>query len=110
MSQKVFSEMTGIPPSTISEWKKNKTNPSSDKIMAICEALNVSMDWLLSGVDGAGSREESREYYTVKKNTDMGRLIAYYNKLSPTYRERMMGYAEAYASLDKEGIDGVGKP
>ena len=33
MTQKEFSEKTGIRQSTISEWKKNRTNPSSDKIM-----------------------------------------------------------------------------
>ncbi len=99
MTQKEFSERTGIKPSTISEWKKNKTNPSSEKIMPICETLDVTPDWLLSGIDPAGSREESRDYYTVKKDTDMGRLIAYYNLLEPAFRERMMGYAEAFATL-----------
>ncbi|WP_026527944.1 helix-turn-helix domain-containing protein [Butyrivibrio sp. VCD2006] len=102
MTQKEFSEKTGIQPSTISEWKKNKTNPSSEKIMPICEALGVTPDWLLSGIDPAGSREESRDYYTVKKDTDMGRLIAYYNRLEPMFRERVMGYAEAYAGLDAD--------
>ena len=103
MTQKEFSEKTGIQPSTISEWKKNKTNPSSEKIMPICEALGVSPAWLLSGIDPAGSREQSRDYYTVKKNTDMGRLLAYYNRLEPMFRERLIGYAEAYAGL-KEGM------
>lgn len=100
MSQKEFSEKTGIQPSTISEWKKNKTNPSSEKIMPICEALEVSPMWLLSGIDPAGSREKGRDYYTVKKNTDMGRLLAYYNLLEPMFRERLMGYAEAYAEMN----------
>ena len=36
MSQREFSERTGILPSTISEWKKKKTNPLSEKIMPIC--------------------------------------------------------------------------
>ena len=106
MTQKEFSEKTGILPSTISEWKKNKTNPSSEKIMPICEAIGVTLEWLLSGIDPAGSREESRDYYTVKKNTDMGRLISYYNMLEPAFRERMIGYAEAYASL-KEKDEGT---
>ena len=103
MTQKEFSEKTGILPSTISEWKKNKTNPSSEKIMPICEAIGVTPEWLLSGIDPAGSRDESRDYYTVKKDTDMGRLIAYYNMLNPAFRERMLGYAEAYASLNNCG-------
>ena len=101
MSQKEFSERTGIQPSTISEWKKNKTNPSSEKIMPICEALGVSPAWLLSGIDPAGSREQGRDYYTVKKDTDMGRLIACYNLLEPMFRERLIGYAEAYADLSE---------
>ena len=102
MSQKDFSEKTGIQPSTISEWKKNKTNPSSEKIMPICEALGVSPEWLLSGIDPAGSREQGRDYYTVKKNTDMGRLLAYFNLLEPMFRERLLGYAEAYAEMNDE--------
>lgn len=105
MTQKEFSEKTGILPSTISEWKKNKTNPSSEKIMPICEAIGVTPEWLLSGIDPAGSRDESRDYYTVKKNTDMGRLISYYNMLEPAFRERMIGYAEAYASLKEKDED-----
>ena len=40
MTQKEFSQKTGILQSTISEWKKKKTNPSSDKIMIICQVLD----------------------------------------------------------------------
>ena len=56
MSQKEFSEKTGILPSTISEWKK-KTNPLSEKIMPICGALGVTPEWLLSEEDSDGSSE-----------------------------------------------------
>ena len=102
MTQKEFSQKTGIQPSTISEWKKNKTNPSSEKIMPICEALDVSPEWLLSGIDPAGSRELNRDYYNIKKDTDMGRLIAYYNSLAPSMRERLIGYAEAIAEMTEK--------
>ena len=63
MTQKEFAKKAGIQQSTISEWKKNKTNPSSDKILAICKALDVSPEWLLSGVDTAFYCEENQEYY-----------------------------------------------
>ena len=39
MSQKEFSERTGISQSTISDWKRKQTNPSADKILKICEVL-----------------------------------------------------------------------
>ena len=42
MSQKEFSEKTGIAQSTISDWKRKKTNPSADKIMIISDVLDVS--------------------------------------------------------------------
>ena len=37
MSQKEFAESTGIAESSISDWKKKRTNPVSDKILIICE-------------------------------------------------------------------------
>ena len=33
MTQKEFSEKTGIPQSTISDWRKKRTNPTAEKIM-----------------------------------------------------------------------------
>ena len=43
MSQKKFAQETGIAESTISDWKKKKTNPVSDKILIICEVLGVTL-------------------------------------------------------------------
>ena len=37
VTQKEFSEETGISQSTISDWKRKGTNPSADKILKICE-------------------------------------------------------------------------
>lgn len=45
--QSEFSKITGIAKSTISDWKHKKTNPSADKIMIICAALNVTPEDLL---------------------------------------------------------------
>ncbi len=102
MSQKEFSERTGIKQSTISEWKKNKTNPSSDKILGICQVLDVSPQWLLSGVDPAASRKNNHEYYVIDSNTDTGSLIAKFNQLDKSSRERLMGYITALLSMTKD--------
>ena len=42
-----LSERTGIAQSTIADWKRLKKNPSADKIMIICDALNVSPEDIL---------------------------------------------------------------
>ena len=52
MSQKEFAERTGISQSTISDWKRKKTNPSSEKIMIICEVLQISPYDLLEEEEG----------------------------------------------------------
>ena len=99
MSQKEFSEATGIQQSTISEWKKNKTNPSSDKILTICKVLDVSPEWLLSGVDPATSRTKNHKYYVVDVETDTGLLVSGFNKMEKAERDRILGYAEALLSM-----------
>ena len=102
MPQKEFSEKTGILQSTISEWKKRRTNPSSDKILTICKVLDVPAEWLLSGVDPAEGREKNQTYYTIDIHTETGKLIREFNRLDRSQRDRLMGYAEALSSLRKE--------
>lgn len=102
MSQKEFSEKTGILQSTISEWKKKKTNPSSDKIMAICVALDVTPEWLLSGVGPAGGRMDRQDLYLIDKTTELGSLIEMYDNLNSDYRERVLGYVTAFAAMKEE--------
>ena len=101
MSQKEFAKKAGLRQSTISEWKKNKTNPASDKILAICKALDVSPEWLLSGVDPAASRGKNQMYYVIDVHTDTGSLVAEFNKLDRAQRDRILGYVEAVTELAK---------
>ena len=56
MTQKEFAQKTGISQSSISDWKRKKTNPVSEKILIICETLGVTPYELLSGTEGEGKR------------------------------------------------------
>ena len=49
ISQASFGKMVGLSSSTISDWKTKKTNPSADKIMDICAALDITPEQLLTG-------------------------------------------------------------
>ena len=64
--------------------------------------LGVTPEWLLLGENHKESGKDEIEYYTIKKDTDVGRLIAYYEKLEPHLRERVMGYTEAFASIKND--------
>ncbi len=79
------------------KWVKNKTNLSSEKKMSICEAIDVTVERFLFSVDGARRRADSRDYYTVKENTDIGRIIVYYNQLLQLQmRDLVMGRIKHY--------------
>ena len=101
MSQKDFSEATGISQSTISEWKSQKTNPTSEKILIICNVLEVTPEWLLSGIENTGERGNNSEWYIIDKNTDMGILIKSFHEMDEYQRGRLMGYIEALNNLKR---------
>ena len=48
---------TGISNMTLSDWKRGKSVPKSDKMRKIAEYLNVSADYLMTGKDGAFTKE-----------------------------------------------------
>ena len=99
ITQKEFSQKTGILQSTISEWKKKKTNPSSDKIMIICQVLNVTPEWLLSGVDETRKKGSESEYIVISRNSDAGDVLNRYNSLDSKTKERLKGYLDAMIQM-----------
>lgn len=99
MSQKEFSELTNIGQSTISDWKRYGTNPSADKILPICKALNITPEELLSGRDNRSSKDRKRAYYIVNEASDEGTLLQEYNTLNPNQRQRLFGYIQAMKEL-----------
>ena len=46
-----ITRATGITSSTLSEWKKGKYTPKADKLQAIADALDVSVEFLITGKD-----------------------------------------------------------
>jgi len=92
MSQKTFSGLTGIAQSTISDWKRKKTNPAADKIMIICEVLEVTPYELLSGTESANFNMP--DYVMVKRDSEEYILLEQYEKMPGWDRRKLMGYVE----------------
>lgn len=95
ISQKEFSIATGIPQSTISDWRKKNTNPSSDKILTICNVLDITPYQLLSNVKEEGNRANKVGYRIVVEGTEEDALIDAYEKLDDNARGRLLGYMAA---------------
>ena len=95
MTQKEFAKKTGIPETTVSDWKKKKTNPTAEKILIICKVLEVTPEWLLSGVETHGTRSNPATIIAVDTSTEAGELIACYNSCDARMQARLLGYAQA---------------
>ena len=107
MSQKEFSEKTGIAQSSISDWKRKKTNPVSDKILIICNVLNVTPYELLGGTDGTGNRSNPSEFILVEKNSELGESILTFFALDKEKQGRILGYLKALSEMKWSGVSGV---
>lgn len=97
MSQKEFSERTGISQSTISDWKRKKTNPAADKILKICEVLQVSPSELLEEDEIEANKKRSGDYVLFSKDERF--LVESYRNLEQNQKERLMGYMRALRDM-----------
>ncbi|MDD2970832.1 MAG: helix-turn-helix transcriptional regulator [Lachnospiraceae bacterium] len=99
ISQAEFSAATGISPSAISDWKRKGTNPSIDRIIPICEFLNVSPAYLLNTSDTP--LKKSLLDYTDEENN----LIETYRFLNHDNQNRTLGYMDALMKMQKTDTD-----
>ncbi|WP_036608784.1 helix-turn-helix domain-containing protein [Oribacterium sp. P6A1] len=102
MTQKTFCNLTGIRQTTVSEWKRNNTNPSTDKVMVICSVLKVSPEWLLSGTEVKGEYRNQVDWFVVDKKCELGNVIIEYNKMNSIQRARLMGYIDSLKEMYKK--------
>lgn len=102
MTQKEFAQKTGIAESTISDWKKKRTNPVSDKILIISEVLGVTPYELLSGAEHTGQRSRENMTYVISKDTELGDLIEIYQRLDSGLQKQLLGYLAALSELSNQ--------
>ncbi len=92
LTQKEFSELTGISQSTISDWKRKKTNPSSDRILKICEVLHTTPYELLSENEIEGGNKLD---YLLTMDKDETFLLEGFRSLQNRQKDRLLGYLTA---------------
>ena len=100
MSQKEFSDRTGIPQSTISSWRGRKQNPSLDKLNIICDTLEGDPYYLISG--GESNKRLNTAYLKVYRGEDDYELVTGFRGLNARGRDRLLGYLKALTEMQDE--------
>lgn len=95
ISQKNFSDKTGISTQTISAWKKRKTDPPASLISTIADFFSITSGYLLTG-EGPKYPCSNEEEFSAKQ------LLEYYNALTDVEKTIILGKtAELYAERRK---------
>ena len=94
MTQVEFSKRTGIATTTISNWKKKNTNPGSEKIMQICAALEVTPEFLLSGVCEDSDRGKAVDFMVIPQGTEERELLDLFSEMQWLERAHLLEYAK----------------
>lgn len=80
---------TGITPSTFSDWKKGKSMPNTQKMVAIAKTLNTTVEYIVDGIDPYQNMRQQRamrpqpRYLTPEEEN----LLALWNQLTDTEKE-----------------------
>ena len=99
MSQIELSRQTGIATSTISDWRKKKINPQSDKLVAICKALDMSLVDLLCDEEDKKNAVLTANY-VIEDNILIEKIID-----SPIdVQKRVLGYYEHIMTQSGTGL------
>lgn len=80
---------TGITPSTFSDWKKGKSMPNTQKMVAIAQTLNTTVEYIVEGIDPYQGMRRQRtmrpqpHYLTPEEEN----LLVLWNQLTDTEKE-----------------------
>lgn len=80
---------TGITPSTFSDWKKGKSMPNTQKMVAIAKTLNTTVEYIVDGIDPYQNMRQQRamrpqpHYLTPEEEN----LLVLWNQLTDTEKE-----------------------
>ena len=101
ITQAEFAKRAGIATSTVSEWKKKKTNPSADKIMDICVALEVTPETLLTGRGLEEEQGDAASEVEGRMTPIDWQIINDYHGMKETQKRRLLKYMEALKKLEE---------
>ena len=83
IKQSDLSSYLGISKSVITNWKKRGSNPPAELLVNICELLDISIEYLLTG------KEEQQQF-----NTNESELLELFKQLPEREQLKVIGMVE----------------
>ena len=103
ISMPELSRMTGISRHTIFDWQRRNTNPGADKIMVICEALQITPEELLIGKQ---DNENSKYDHSIITDDIEMQIMKECHNLSEAKKKRLLAYVSMLQNTkEREEMD-----
>ena len=103
ISMSELSRMTGISRHTIFDWQRRNTNPGADKIMVICEALQITPEELLVGKQD--NEKPEYDHSIITDDIEM-QIMKECHDLSETKKKRLLAYVSMLQNTkEREEMD-----
>lgn len=68
LNQEEFAEKLGVSRQAVSKWERDKAYPDLDRLVCICEILDVSVGELIYGKSGVSNETEEAHICTLENN------------------------------------------
>lgn len=91
ITQENLAKVLNTTQPAIGNWKKRGTNPSIEDLPQICELLDISIEYLITG-------QEKNNYYSK----DEQHLIQQYRDAPPKAKEQIRDYIELISNAYKK--------
>lgn len=91
----------GMHNSSVSEWKKGKSQPSLKAVMAFAEYFDVSLDYLVYGREWSGNRDVLKLQLGISSKSDE-ELLEKYHQLPPELQQKALGFIEGMLSISAQ--------
>lgn len=98
---------TGIPSSSITDWKKGRYTPKADKMQKIADFLGVSLEYLMTGTQQStpGLSNETLDIaYYIEQNPDFKTFVEVAKRSDRRQLDILREYMEKLNAL--EGVRG----
>jgi transcriptional regulator with XRE-family HTH domain len=96
---------TGVPQSTLSDWKKGRYRPNAEKLLKIANFLGVTVEYLLTGDeekrDFVNNNPELTEYLTQLRDREDMRML--FSLAKDADREDVMQAVHLIEELREKG-------
>lgn len=97
--QKELADFLGTRASTVNGWKQGNKTPSSELLLPICEFLDISIEYLLTG-------EQRNTVKQISNNNDLSTdetdLLTYFRELSRSNQRSILVQMENMINQEKE--------